>query len=225
MLATAPAVAGDRALIEFLGYSADGRYFAFEEFGVQDGSGFPYSTVYIIDLPADAWVSGSPYRARIDDDGADVADVREQAMDLAEDKLDALGISVPAHAIAVLGDGEVIDDGHRLVFGTPGFGLETIQSEHELTLDVVPLGSNMDCSIIDGEVLGFTLSLDGKEIHADEGPLPASRGCAMGYRIYAVVRPAEWFFGATPRSVAIISNFPFGFEGPDRRFLAVPLGE
>jgi predicted secreted protein len=224
-LAASPATAGDRALIEYLGFSADGRYFAFEEFGVQDGSGFPYANVYIIDLPADSWVSGSPYRARIEDESGDVGDARDQALDLAEPKLDALDISVPAHAIAVNGDGEDIGDGHSLVFGPPGFGLEPIQSQQELSLEVIPLATNMDCSIIDGEVFGFTLSLDGEEIHADDGPLPASRGCAMGYRIFAVVQPAEWFFGATPRSVAIISSYPFGFEGPDRRFLAVPLGE
>ena len=45
-----PALAGDRAVIDFIGYSADSRYFAFEEFGIQDGSGFPYSSIYIIDL-------------------------------------------------------------------------------------------------------------------------------------------------------------------------------
>src|SRR5690349_20466243 len=103
-LAATPAIAGDRALIDYLEYSNDGRYFAFEEFGVQDGSGFPYSNIYIIDLPADSWVSGSPYRARIDDDGADVEDARDMAFDQAEDKLDALGISVAAHVIAVNGD-------------------------------------------------------------------------------------------------------------------------
>ncbi len=38
-----PSLAGDRAGIDFIGYSADGGFFAFEEFGIQDGSGFAYS--------------------------------------------------------------------------------------------------------------------------------------------------------------------------------------
>ncbi len=224
-LMAVPAIAGDRALIDYLGFSADGRYFAFEEFGVQDGSGFPYTNLYIIDLPADAWVSGSPYRARIEDESGDVQDVRDMAFAEAEDKLDALGISAPVHAIAVNGDGEEIGDGHSLTFGDPGFGLEPIQNPRELVLETIPLQSNMDCSIIEDEVFGFSLSVDGEEVHADEGPLPASRGCAMDYRIHAVVRPAEWFFGGTRHTVAIIASYPFGFEGPDRRFLAVPLPE
>ena len=57
-----PALAGDRALFQPIGFSADGRYFAFEEYGVQDGSGFPYSNTYILDLPADKWVNGTPVR-------------------------------------------------------------------------------------------------------------------------------------------------------------------
>ncbi len=38
--AAVPTLAGDRALIDVIGYSDDLRYLAFEEFGVQDGSGF-----------------------------------------------------------------------------------------------------------------------------------------------------------------------------------------
>jgi predicted secreted protein len=220
-----PAAAGDRALIGYLGFSEDGRYFAFEEFGVQDGSGFPYTNLYVIDLPADAWVSGSPYRVTIEDESGDVEDARHMALERAKAKLDDLAISVAAHPIAVNGDGEDIGDGHSLVFGDPGFGLEPIQNPRELTLEPIPLKSNLDCSIIEDEVYGFTLTLDGKQVYADKGPLPASRGCALDYRIYAVVRPAEWFFGGTPRTVAIISSYPFGFEGPDRRFLAVPIPE
>jgi predicted secreted protein len=220
---TAPALAGDRAMIEYLGFSGDGRYFAFEEFGIQDGSGFPYSTIYVIDLPADDWVSGSPYRTTLEDDGADLEDARDAALEQAEAKLEALDISVAPYLIALNGDGEEIGDGHSLTFGDPGYGLNPIESPGELMLDTIPLPSNQDCSIIDDEVFGFVLSLDGEEIHADAGPLPASRGCVMDYRIHAVVRPAEWFFGGTPHTVAIISTYPFGFEGPDRRFLAVPL--
>ncbi|MGE6786024.1 DUF2259 domain-containing protein, partial [Ensifer adhaerens] len=36
-----PALAGDYAALQPIGFSADGNVFAFEEYGVQDGSGFP----------------------------------------------------------------------------------------------------------------------------------------------------------------------------------------
>ena len=54
-----PVLAGDRAQLDLIGYSADGSYFAFEEFGVQDGSGFAYSSIYVVDLVDDSWVVGT----------------------------------------------------------------------------------------------------------------------------------------------------------------------
>ena len=45
----ASARAGDVAELEILGFSDDGGVFAFEEYGVQDGSGFPYANRYYID--------------------------------------------------------------------------------------------------------------------------------------------------------------------------------
>jgi len=39
----------------------NGRHFAFMEYGVQDGSGFPFASVFVIDLDRDAW-AGSPVR-------------------------------------------------------------------------------------------------------------------------------------------------------------------
>ena len=48
----------------------DGEIFAFEEFGVQDGSGFHFSTIYVIDTDTDSWAPGTPIRVRIDDETA-----------------------------------------------------------------------------------------------------------------------------------------------------------
>ena len=59
-VATVPARAADNAERAVVGFSPDGRYFAFEQYGVQDGSGFPYSEIFVIDLNANKWVKGSP---------------------------------------------------------------------------------------------------------------------------------------------------------------------
>lgn len=221
----APALAGDRALIDYIGYSADGRYFAFEEFGIQDGSGFSYSTIYVIDLPADKWVQGSPFRARIEGDGATIGDARSAVFDQAADTLEKLEIGAGAHPIAINGDGEPDAAAYSLRFGTPGYGLDGVQDEHLLALETVPLPPGLDCGIIDNKTYGFALSLDGVELHRDTGKLPASRGCAMDYRVHAVVQAPDWLFGQPAMRVAIIASYPFGFEGPDRRFLAVPIPE
>lgn len=219
---TAPALAGDRALIGFIGYSPDGRYFAFEEYGVQDGSGFPYATVYVVDLAADKWVPGSPYRTALGSEDATVAAARKAAQELAAAKLTALDVSTPAHLVALNGDGETGGDGHRLDFGKPGYGLEEPPDVQSLSIETFPADSPTPCESYIGEKgLGYALFLDGEELHRD-GRLPQSRGCPLDYGIYGVVMPADW--SGAEAAVAIIATYPFGFEGPDRRFIAVPLG-
>jgi predicted secreted protein len=47
--ASVPALAADTAALSILGFSRDQGVFAFEEYGIQDGSGFPYSNIYAID--------------------------------------------------------------------------------------------------------------------------------------------------------------------------------
>ncbi len=62
-----PAKAGDRALIDFIGYSQDRRYFVFEEYGELDGINTAYSNIYIIDLVNDEFAAGSPFIAEADE--------------------------------------------------------------------------------------------------------------------------------------------------------------
>lgn len=224
----APALAGDRAMIDIIGYSPDYRYFAFEEYGVQDGSGFPYSNIYVLDLPNDSWVKGTPVRVKIEDDSVNSSEAlaRERAMAEAEPKLNALEIGESAEWIAMNGDGEP-GDGKTLAFGSPGYFFNDPQGDYTLTLETftAPAGET-HCSGLVEEILGFALTLDDngtvRELHRDTSKLPVSRGCAMAYRIHGVV--AQPAIDAVHAGVAIISVFPYGFEGPDRRFIAVPLG-
>ena len=52
LLASAPGVAraGDAASFRSLGFSGNGKYYAFLEFGTQDGSGFAYADVSVVDV-------------------------------------------------------------------------------------------------------------------------------------------------------------------------------
>lgn len=226
MAVMAPAVAGDRALLGLIGYSGDGRYFAFEEYGVQDGSGFAYSTVYVVDLPADKWVTGTPFHVQAGEENweAPLGDIRAAALEAAGDRLAALGIDQPAEILALTGDGVPDNDGRRLDFASPGFtGPGTTQDDAQvLALETFAVTPTEDYCL-DMNPVGYALSVsDGtetRELHRDGATLPRSRGCTLDYRLYAVVQP----FGATAHRVAIISSYPFGFEGPDRRFLAVPI--
>jgi predicted secreted protein len=221
-----PAVAGDRAMIDFLGYSDDGQYFAFEEFGTQDGSGFPYSNIYVLDLAHDKWAKGSPFRVQLEDETATEEAARTEAAKQAAPILSELGVSGPVEVIAMNADGE-LGDGSYITFGEPGYFPNNVQGAYTLTLSTSYAESPADCEGLIGEkAKGITLTLSGgtegaHEIYRDKTVLPESRGCPSVYRIYAIVAPPS----TTPPAwhVAIIATYPFGFEGPDRRFIAFPL--
>ena len=221
-----PVLAGDRAQLDLIGYSADGSYFAFEEFGVQDGSGFAYSSIYVVDLVDDSWVVGTPIRVLADDEQTSLSAIRVQAQTAAASYLTMLGITEPAEFVAMLGDGLPDTDGQSLRFGVPAFGVGTVAGSHGLELTRFDTSSATPCQEWFGSPpRGYQLSLvdeaGSRIVHRDES-LPRSRGCPVDYRLYGVVLP----FAPEPLShaVAILSVYTFGFEGPDRRFIVVPLG-
>jgi predicted secreted protein len=221
-----PAMAGDRALIDYVGFSEDFRYFAFEEFGIQDGSGFAYSTFYVVDLETDSWVVGTPIRLQAESELTSLAAIREGVAVQAADHIDEFKISVPGEIAAMIGDGVPDTDAKGLEFGAPGYMPGDVSGRYTLSLSTFNTTAISPCDEWFGTTpLGYELTIadSGTErlIHRDQN-LPRSRGCPMDYRIHSVVMPFE---GATlSNAVAILSVYPGGFEGPDRRFLAVPLG-
>jgi predicted secreted protein len=224
----APATAGDRALLEIIGYSANASFFAFEEFGIQDGSGFAYSNIFIVDLDDDEWVLGTPIRRQANTEETSLAALRAEARAQAEDELTMLGIERPAEIIALIGDGTPDTDAAELSCGRPGFGPGAVLGDYTLRLSSFPVSAAAPCKEWFGvDPLGYQLVLTDeageREIHRDQA-LPRSRGCPVAYRLHGVVLPFE--AGAIDEGgVALISVYPGGFEGPDRRFLAVPLGQ
>lgn len=226
-LLTAPAFAGDAAQFQPLGFSEDGRYFAFEEYGIQDGSGFPFANITILDTAADKWAAGSPFRIRLEDDTAALTDARDAARTQAEPHLEALALTAPVLTVALNGDGEAAGDGSLLGFGKPGYGLEGLQDPATLTLTTALPDYSGPCTTDYGldPPVGYVLTLEtgegATELHADAA-VPASRGCTVAYRLYGVFAPLDWA-GKGLQPVAVLSVYTHGFEGPDRRFIAVPV--
>lgn len=224
-LLISPALAGDRALIDFIGFSPDAKYFAFEEFGIQDGSGFAYSNIYVIDLETDTWLEGTPIRLQAESEEKPLLQLRSESNSQALRIIAGKEIFVPVDIAALIGDGAVDADAQSLTFGIPGYERGKVDAARQLTLKTFPLKASQDCTLwFDTPPQGFELGLaqgdTGVTIHRDES-LPKSRGCPFDYRLYAVVLPG--LDAPQERGVAIVSVYPGGFEGPDRRFLAVPL--
>lgn len=223
LLATAlPAAAGDWADREILGFSPDGATFAFEEFGVQDGSGFPYANVYVIDTATDAWVKGTPVRVLIEDETANLDEVRAKALEDAEPVIAARGGLGGGYRIVVSNPPtELSADPHAVRF-LPDLYANQPYAAWDLALTLLPMPEGEACANF-GPVFGFRLALAGHDgsthiLHEDRS-LPASRFCPVDYAITdVIVSPAD---GREPALIVLLNLIRQGFEGPDRRYLAV----
>lgn len=235
LLLPGSAGAGDMAEFRIHGFSEDGRTFAFEEFGVQDGSGFPYATIFLIDLDRDAWVPGTPVKRLIEDESASDDRARAEALAQAQPILNDQGISGARWSyLALQPIGSVGVDDKRLVFGFPNPAMPTSSPVETYRLELATFPSqstgSFDCeTMLDRPVAGFELTAvntgTGAErlIHRDQS-VPKSRSCPFDYRLMAVVAPRT-DYGVEPvgRVVAIIAVVAAGFEGPDVRYLALPV--
>lgn len=222
-----PAAAGDRALIEFIGYSHDLGSLVFEEYGVSDGVNLAYSNIYVVDLASGAFSHGSPFRAEATEDGQETLwEMRAKAELKARDALAGLEPDVPVEIEALSGDGE-IGPATTMRFGLPVYGPPgSTQGDYTLSLRTFDLPATQKCdATVAAPIKGFALTLSGdgapREIHRDASTLPEWRGCPVDARLYAVVLPHET--GDLGAGAAIVSYYPFDFEGASRRFMAVPL--
>ena len=128
--------------------------------------------------------------------------------------------------MALVGDGVPDNDATSLSFGAPGYDPGAVIGNSELRLSSFATTALAPCGewfSIKPRGYELTLTDGGSErvIHRDDA-LPRSRGCPTAYRLHGVALP--FMAQTTEHAVALISVYPGGFEGPDRRFIAVPLG-
>jgi predicted secreted protein len=225
-VATVPARAADNAERTVMGFSPDGRYFAFEQYGMQDGSGFPYSEIFVIDLNANKWVKGSPFREKVEDEGALLSNARAKAAKAAGSLIAQLKIAEPGEILASNPPTEASPDRHRMSFDA--FYVSQFQQPadgYTLTLDLVPFVAPESCYAEDRKQMGFALTITDKAKNASQeiqkdASIPASRYCPRDYDIADVIAYRSSSGG--DRHVALIGVYTPGFEGVNRRFIAVP---
>lgn len=223
-LFAASAHAGDAAELEILGFSQDGGIFAFEEYGVQDGSGFPYSNRYYIDTRTDQFLPGTPVRIRLDDEAATLDAARAQTRERGEKVVKQVelssnrGFTAGFNAVT-----EYSADPFRMAVN-PRPVFPPIDPALEFRLEELPLPAPEPCAS-QGEARGFRLNRidasDGgqtRTIHQDK-TIPKSRGCPNGYRLGAVQTFGRQ--GSLTSFAVLVSVRQYGFEGPNHRWIAV----
>lgn len=234
------AQAGYTARVAVIGFSSDGRYVAFEEYGELETSGIVFANVMVMDVATNQPVPGAPIRLEYDvferpdlaDDG--VSQTRAEALAEAQPVLDSYAIVAGATG-SILVHRPLSDldaPAHEATFSlgaaysryTPDTNLLrlTVQELADHACDAEQLGPVATMSLtLDGDIVDQPLVL-----HQDDG-LPDVRGCAYDYRIHSIVAytPDETnqhrCCYADQAMLVLVSVAQFGFEGPDWRFIGV----
>jgi predicted secreted protein len=236
------AEAGDAAARRIIGFSADGRYFAFEQYGTLDWSESDsgWSEIRIIDTTTSTVLGDKPIRV-IDESGTlslTQKDARKQAQQqatplLAHYAITSAGKRIGLNTSTRPGDIVTYAEINPLEEVSP----KTLFLGHDLAaleVSITPklAASTEDCaSTLDGltgdktdKARGFRLVLadkEGKQIQLlhEDGDVPAARNCPTSYSIseaYAF-KPR----GKPPVVAVLVQYFSQGWEGRDRRFMAV----
>lgn len=228
-LLTTSTLAGDFATLNFIGFSKDGRYLAFEEFGTQDGSGFPYSNVYVVDVVKNVYAS-KPVAVRIDDEKATERLARSRSKLGASSAFRKFGILagntgklVVSRQLTDLSVNHFLSehpgDTQKIKFAEI-VGSMYQGGDWELILKSVAVKTK-DCAYVGEDSKVYMLDLS---IHDNEGnrtttlqkdsALPSGRGCPTNYAMQYVYLYQDY-------AAVFVSKYTIGFEGPDMRYMVV----
>ncbi|NJO54196.1 MAG: DUF2259 domain-containing protein [Bacteroidales bacterium] len=210
---TAP---GDEAELLVLGFSADGRYFAYAQSGREPDTWFPYASVHAIDVATDKWLLDSPISIVLQDRDKSPRDARREVGQSAEKRWGRLGLDTPGVTLLERKPGQPIDRGDEVEVTVPAVGPAKVR----LTPKLLPAEG---CEGFAGESVGLVLDLlkfDGTRIRRlqEDSRIPSGRGCPIGYAIAEVVVLDRQ---TKPPVVAVVfAVFKVGATGIDRRYLA-----
>jgi predicted secreted protein len=218
--------AGDYARLNFIGFSKSGKYLAFEEYGVQDGSGFPYSAFYVVNVETNSYAAG-PFESMLESETATQLQVRTSARRKAAAALRKFGIVERNTGSLVISrlftdlTVQRLDDPEtkikKIKFAEFVDSMYT-EGDYDLTLDLVEQKTKA-CEIEELPVYKIALTLkdnkaDTTTVLQKDATLPPSRGCPIGYDM-------QYVYLYKNNIVVFLNYLSTGFEGPDLRYIAV----
>ncbi|WP_299862651.1 DUF2259 domain-containing protein [uncultured Hoeflea sp.] len=224
LAATGSLQAGTFAEFRPLGFSADGKVFAFEEFGIQDGSGFPFANRFFIDTANDSFLPGATIRVVIEDETAGLAAARSQAAEQSAALEDQYDFSGNPGIIAAFNPLSERDAAAHLLRYEPFSMVPQPLGPTTARLIEKPLAPSDLCAAVTPEAVGFRLDLsehNGQSVSIqlhDDKSVPKSRGCPTAYRLGGAV--THYADGVWTHVILVLIR-SFGFEGEDGRWIAV----
>jgi predicted secreted protein len=224
--------AGDYANLNFIGFSTDGKYLAFEEYGISDGAGFPYSNIYFINVEKNSYAA-PPVLKTVKEPINENAIPTENAIRLAAKKAAAANLKkfkivqgnagkmVVARLLTDLNVGSVgqnNESNNQVIEFTDYRDSSYYEREYALLLKTSEIKTK-NCEYSSDAVLKLDLTLkdtkaETEKILQSDKTLPESRGCPLAYSIQNV-------YVYQDRIAVFVNIYMMGFEGPDMRFMTV----
>lgn len=197
--------AAEASHLELIGFSRNGAYVAFDQFGVNDGRGTPYIYTSFVSVKNNRLEV--EIRTEVDVEGVTVVQLRANAK--------------AQTAAAIKKYGIVAGNQGRFIGVTPPHMYTTVSeffaldSTYGLSIATKPAVNTGDLCTEAPQLLIVKLTVSGKprDLQRDT-KLPASRECAYGYEL----RSAHLY----GRSLAVFVSYQTrGFEGADSRWMVV----
>ncbi len=167
----------DKAQLDVIGFSPDGRFFAFEQSGTLPQSHQGYAELYVVDTNSNAWVVGTPIKIRSHEQQGGV----KHALDILDDQsarlLRRLGLNRAIEGVAF-----VPKDKTSLAFSLP-WG-EAASLRLMIRGDLAAPGCPLSIPMLRGAVQGFHLLLQRPTIVSvlySDKMVPRERGCVLSY--------------------------------------------
>jgi predicted secreted protein len=193
--------AGDLTLLSFNGFSGNGAYVAFQQTAIGDGSGYPYSTLNIIDVARNTLVYQKT--TSLENSGATENQARAKVLIEAGAALKKYGIKP--------------GDQGRFVFGNSvrtDFEFEALGKTYSLEVKTQDLPDIPECDMTRQLLEVRLFSGNTSRSLQRDTKLPGSRGCAYNYNLHSV-------FIKGSSLVAFIAVSTPGFEGPNLDWMVV----
>ncbi|MCA2408124.1 DUF2259 domain-containing protein [Rhizobium leguminosarum bv. viciae 248] len=217
-------LAGDIANIQPIGFSADGKVFGFQEFGIEESGNLPYSNTYFIDTEDGHYLEGTPFHTELTDKDANLSKARRQNLTAARSQMDKYDLLTNPGLIAAFNPPTELGSPSKTIRYTTLATDGPPKAPYTLSLGEMPVPTPKDCAAIDKRVIGFSLQMIEKEgapnrqAARQATAVPAERVCSVEYRIGgAVVYQPE---GGNQVHIALVLAFDADRNG---RWIAVPV--
>ena len=213
---SAPALAAvERPRLDVLGFSPDGRFFAYRQSGVEEGSQTGYAELFIVDTNDDSCVQGTPLRVRSTAEHGGLSHARALLEYQSARILRRIGLNRALAGVAFMPR-----ERSKMWLDLP-WG-EHVMLQLSPRASLAAPGCPVSIPIAKGSLRGVHLTLRRNEgvsiLHTDR-IIPRTRGCALSYRF------ASGFIKSRGRETVIASLIAYreqtGANSTRIRYMAV----